>query len=167
MKIECQICHCDHPTSLCTHNRISSFTGAFRFLSNFAPSPVFYDGVLYTTVEHAYQAAKGNDAFYRKKIFETVRPGDAKRLGRAVKLRPDWEDVKTGIMLDLLRQKFANDFLRELLLSTGDAKLIEGNHWGDTFWGVCNGVGQNMLGRLLMQVREEIFLKNLLTKEFQ
>ena len=83
-------------------------------------------------------------------------PGEAKRWGRNITLRADWEHVKLPIMLNLVRQKFANDPLRAKLLGTGEHELIEGNHWNDTFWGVCRGVGSNRLGKILMQVRAEL-----------
>ena len=83
-------------------------------------------------------------------------PGQAKRLGRKCLLRKDWEEAKDHAMLSVLRAKFANPELKEKLIATGDVELVEGNHWNDTYWGVCNGIGKNMLGKLLMQVREEI-----------
>lgn len=81
--------------------------------------------------------------------------GQAKRRGYRVKLRDDWELVKLGIMEDLVRQKFNEKTLGDMLLATGDAELVEGNDWGDKFWGVCDGEGQNMLGKILMKVRSE------------
>ena len=81
---------------------------------------------------------------------------EAKRFGRQVKLRKDWDSVKVNVMEMLLRQKFARPALREQLLNTKDSMLIEGNNHGDTFWGVCKGTGENYLGRLLMKIRQEI-----------
>lgn len=135
---------------------INRFVDDFAFLSNFHPSTIVYEGLFYPTVEHAYQAMKTLDPIARETIRLANGPGTAKRLGRSVSLRPDWEDVKVGIMRDLVREKFANPFLRPLLLATEDAYLIEGNHWNDRFWGVCRGQGRNMLGQILMEVREEI-----------
>lgn len=137
---------------------IDSFSGGYRFLSNFYPVKVKYEGVEYSSTEHAFQAAKTVNPSDRKKIRESGRPSDAKRLGRKVQLRTGWEAMKYDVMLDLLRQKFAKSPLREQLLETGDATLIEGNDWGDQTWGVCNGKGKNMLGKLLMQVRSELRL---------
>jgi ribA/ribD-fused uncharacterized protein len=134
---------------------IDSFSGPWGFLSNFAPCEVLLDGVAYPSVEHAYQAAKTLKLEQREKfLLNGVTPAMAKRMGRGVKLRPDWEEVKVGIMRDLLMQKFRPTILRRKLLSTFQAELIEGNRWGDTFWGVCNGVGENWLGKLLMEVRQ-------------
>lgn len=136
-------------------SRIESFRNAHAFLSNFYPAPVSLDGVVYPTVEHAYQAAKTKDSFERQK-FLTGTPGQAKRLGRRVTRREDWFQVSISIMEDLVRQKFTNMAgLKHLLLETGDAELVEGNVWNDTFWGVCNGVGRNELGKILMKVRSE------------
>lgn len=89
-------------------------------------------------------------------IREAATPGQAKKLGQGVSLRPDWESVKVDLMRTFVRKKFENPFLRPLLLATGDAELVEGNTWNDTFWGVCRGRGQNWLGRILMEVRDEI-----------
>lgn len=134
---------------------VAEFQGQYRFLSNFWRVPVELDGEIYPSVEHAYQAAKTVVASEREAIRCTVKSGDAKRAGRKVTLRPDWEQVKDDVMLNLLRQKFAAGILRANLLAT-DGDLVEGNYWGDTYWGVCNGRGQNKLGRMLMQVREEL-----------
>jgi ribA/ribD-fused uncharacterized protein len=138
-------------------NPITSFTGKYRFLSNFYYAPVILDGEVYPTVEHAYQAAKRTDPEYRQLIRICDKPGDAKRLGRN-KQGPDWKTKSLDIMLNLLRQKFKNPDLKRYLLNTEDAELIEGNTWNDTFWGQCPvGVGENHLGKLLIQVREEKF----------
>lgn len=134
---------------------INSFRGDYRFLSNFEYSPVMFDNVQYPTIEHAYQAAKTDDFSERHVIHDAQTPRAARKLGQLVKIRPDWDNVKADVMLGLLRQKFAIPHLAQLLDETGDAELIEGNTWGDVFWGVCDGVGKNWLGRLLMQVREE------------
>ena len=135
---------------------INCFIAPHRFLSNFWPSRVSLDAITYPTVEHAYQAAKTVHPEERARIAVAGQPGTAKQLGRTVTIRRDWHEVKLPVMLGLLRQKFAREPLHGQLLATGDAPLIEGNGWGDTFWGVCCGVGENHLGRLLMQVRDEI-----------
>ena len=136
--------------------KIDSFSGPWGFLSNFAPCEVLLDdGVTYPSVEHAYQAAKTLDLGKRLNFVLTgITPSMAKQMGKKLKLRPDWEEVKVGIMRDLLMQKFNPSILRRKLLSTFQAELIEGNWWNDTFWGVCNGVGENWLGKLLMEVRQ-------------
>lgn len=134
---------------------ITSFSGVWRWLSNFFPAKVEFGGDTYPTVEHAYQAAKTYDDEARKKIRDTPMPGRAKAIGRTIEMRPDWEALKEEVMLSLLRQKFSDRDLSGLLVATGDTELIEGNYWGDTYWGVCRGEGKNRLGVLLMQVREE------------
>lgn len=136
---------------------IDSFQGTYRFLSNFWPASVEFEGMKYPSVEHAYQAAKTFDIILRDKIRHTPSPGATKRLAHTFELRPDWEDIKLMVMLDLLRQKFQHLALQELLLDTENQELVEGNTWGDTFWGVCGERGgYNHLGNLLMQVRKEI-----------
>lgn len=134
---------------------IGEFRGVFRFLSNFVPARVILDGVEYPSIEHAFQAAKTLIPDQRKR-FVGGTAAVAKRNGRALLLREDWESVKIGVMEALLRQKFAADPFRSMLLATGNAMLVEGNYWGDRFWGVCGGVGENHLGRLLMKIRAEM-----------
>lgn len=136
---------------------INSFTGKYRFLSNFWPARVTYEGIEYPTTEHAYQAAKTLDVLDRIIISHLTTPGQAKRAGKDIKLREDWEHVKVGIMRELLQQKFSRHTdLAHLLVDTGDEELVEGNTWGDVFWGVCRGKGQNVLGHLLMEVRKDL-----------
>lgn len=134
---------------------IDSFHGPYRWLSNFWIVPVIYEGHQYPSVEHAYVAAKTTDEAMRAEIRAIEKPGQVKRLGRQLALREDWEAIKLDVMEELLRSKFRQQHLRNLLLSTGSMELIEGNTWGDRFWGVCDGVGENHLGKLLMKLREE------------
>lgn len=137
---------------------IDSFKDSYRFLSNFYPCLVELDGEVYRSIEHAYVAAKSLDPVVRELIRMIDTPGQVKRLGRELVLRPDWDDVKLPIMTDLVTQKFTDVGLRKLLVETSPAELVEGNTWGDTFWGVCDGVGRNHLGRILMSVRERCLL---------
>lgn len=137
-------------------DKIEKFDGEYRWLSNFWPAEVILDGEKYISTEHAYQAAKTLDLDLRKEIQAAKYPGKAKKLGQKVILREDWEGVKLAVMEDLLRQKFQDPELRQALLDTGTAELIEGNHWNDCFWGICNNKGTNHLGRLLMKIRKEI-----------
>lgn len=136
--------------------RIDDFRGEYRWLSNFHRVDVEFGGVRYPSTEHAYQAAKTLDQLRRESIRVMPTCGMAKRAGQRLVLRADWEFIKRDVMLELLRQKYRTPELRSLLLQTEDAVLIEGNTWGDTYWGVCGGVGENWLGRLTMQVRDEI-----------
>jgi ribA/ribD-fused uncharacterized protein len=137
--------------------KIAEFHGDYRFLSNFFPSVVEFEGITYPTVEHAYQSAKTLDMNERKRIAKCESPSDAKREGRKLKLREDWETAKFAVMETCVRYKFAHHpELRDKLLATGDATLEEGNDWGDKIWGVVNGEGENRLGKILMKVRDEL-----------
>lgn len=136
-------------------SKIDSFRGEYHFLSNFYETPVCVYGIKYPNAEAAFQAQKcvlPEEA----EAFKTMSPQMAKRYGRTVQLKPNWEQIKDSIMLTVVRAKFKNPVLKDLLLNTGAAELIEGNRWGDTYWGVCNGKGKNRLGEILMTVRTEI-----------
>ena len=136
---------------------IIAFKGAYRFLSNFHPSPIQYNGLTYPTVEHAYQAAKVLDGVTRAQIRAAATAKDARRLGRAYAVRSDWDQIRVAVMEDLVRLKFTqNESLARQLLATDDARLEEGNWWGDTFWGTVDGFGENILGKILMRVRDEL-----------
>lgn len=139
---------------------ISEFNGQYKFLSNFSLDPVLYEERWYDTSEHAFQAAKAASNAEKLYVAMAQGPGHAKSRGRRVSLRPDWEEVKDQIMLDILRSKFSQDPLKQQLLATGEEELIEGNEHNDTYWGVYNGLGQNMLGKILMQVRFELRQKD-------
>lgn len=134
---------------------ITQFQGEYHWLSNFAPSAVTLDGVYYPTVENAYQAAKTEDPDLRL-VFRHGTPGMAKTAGKSLHLRDDWNKVKLKVMKGLVTQKFQLPYYREKLLATGTAHLEEGNNWKDPYWGVCNGVGTNHLGKILMKVRAEL-----------
>lgn len=138
---------------------IDRFRGEYWFLSNFYPCEIFYEGDVYPSVEHAYQAAKTEDSEERSKIRNARTPGEAKRLGKSVTLREDWEERKLAVMSFLVWQKFVkNPYLCALLLDTGFTTLVEGNSWGDTFWGKCRGEGKNWLGVILMLVRSSLMM---------
>lgn len=136
---------------------IDHFEGPYRFLSNFHPCGVRLDGIVYPSVEHAYQAAKTNDATERERIRRAPRAGDAKAFGNKLVKVDDWEVRRQATMRMLLRQKFAyGSKLASQLLDTGVDELVEGNWWNDTFWGVCRGKGENRLGYLLMGIRSDL-----------
>ena len=133
---------------------IAKFEGQYFFLSNFFECPVTYKGITFTNTEAAFHSQKDVN---RAIEFAHLDPSSAKKLGRKVTLRSDWEQVKDDIMYEVLVAKFTqNAALKILLLRTGDQELIEGNWWNDTYWGVCRGVGKNTLGKLLMRLRQEI-----------
>lgn len=128
------------------------FRGHYNFLSNFFPVLIKYDSHHYPTVENAYQAAKSISSLERL-CFENCTPAQAKVRGQCVVLRPDWPKVKLKVMGELVYKKFQVPELKQRLLATGDMEIIEENTWNDTFWGICNGRGQNELGKILMAVR--------------
>lgn len=136
---------------------IIRFDGKNAFLSNF--TPCYIDGRL-TSVEIEYQAEKALLPKQAEAIRACATSALAKKAGRKCTMRPDWDRVKLDVMLGLLRKKFAVEPFRSMLLATGDAALIEGNHWGDKYWGavvIGGGMeGHNHLGRLLVQVRNEL-----------
>lgn len=134
--------------------KIERLAGYHRFLSNFWPCMVTYEGLTFSNVEAAYHAAKCANPADRAQ-FTTLSAPAAKERGSIVAIRDDWDAVKRDVMADLLRQKFSDPALRRLLVQTGGCEIVEGNSWNDHFWGVCNGVGENNLGKLLMQVRHE------------
>ncbi len=152
---------------------IDSFHGEHRFLSNFYLKTIPYLGYEYPSTEHAYQAAKTlpTDMVVISKPGEPIKeipwrdfmqfvntPGAAKKIGRdRIVLRPDWEVIKVGVMTDVVALKFdVGSREAQMLLDTGDAELVEGNTWGDVFWGVCRGTGENNLGKILMARRDAL-----------
>lgn len=146
---------------------INSFRGENYFLSNFYNAQVLFEGAFYNNNEAAFQAAKMKNPADRKNVmfdcdgmrlaFTQMPAKYAKRHGRRVTLRDDWENIKYDVMLAIVRDKFTRHTeLKAKLLATGNEPLEEGNTWGDRTWGTVNGVGQNLLGKILMQVRDEL-----------
>lgn len=143
---------------------INTFDGSFSFLSNFYESPIYCPAANYMapTVEHYFQAMKANNKPDMLVVLRAPTPGKAKRLGRQIKLREDWEAIKIDVMRQALKLKFANPVLKQKLKETGSNHLEEGNTWHDNFWGNCHCdrckdiKGANHLGRLLMQLRDEM-----------
>lgn len=133
---------------------IKGFRGQYGFLSNFYPCNIEYQGLIYHSLENAFQAAKTTNHLLRQQFLQSS--SEAKRLGRAITIRKDWDEVKLGIMTTLVRYKFEKDPLKRILLATGDCYIEETNTWKDTYWGVCNGVGENHLGIILMNIREDL-----------
>ncbi len=135
---------------------INNFRGKYYFLSNFYSSNVEYEGLTYLNNESAFQSAKLKEVKDREE-FCSLDASTAKRKGRHVKLREDWEEVKYNIMHDIVYAKFSQNLdLKKKLLATEGEYLEEGNSWGDKIWGTVNGIGENNLGKILMQVREEL-----------
>lgn len=158
---------------------IDKFEGRYHFLSNFYLCKVEHQGIVYPSVEHFYVAMKSNDEqlvdgkYYttgdlREFVSTIPTATEVKRFGRKLKLRKDWDTKKIEVMNFGVREKFKNELLKKLLLETGSEELIEGNWWNDKFWGVCDGKGENHLGKILMEVRRELKgdgLENILFKK--
>lgn len=150
---------------------IDRFRGGYRFLSNFYECLVVFEGVEYPSSEHAYQASKVLRVENRRPFMTALEQvrwdgfkpvhvltcAEARRAGQELLLRPDWDAVRIEVMLTILRDKFTrHEKLKKQLLATARLPLTEGNKHGDKFWGVCDGVGENNLGKCLMQVRTEL-----------
>lgn len=136
---------------------ITTFRENYYFLSNMFPCTIVFENQTYKSAESAFQAAKCIDK--KDRIPFTEKNGyEAKKLGRKVPLRPDWEAIKTDVMYNILKIKFSNPDLKEKLLQTKNKILIEENTWNDTFWGVNKNTktGENNLGKILMKIREEL-----------
>lgn len=139
---------------------INSFRGYHAWLSNMYECKVEFMGHKFKSVENAYMYAKNpNDLEWLNKCL-TMSPGDVKKASKMIKLRDDWENVKLAIMYNLLKQKFAQEPFRTNLIETRNENIVEGNRWNDTFWGVdiksSPNIGENWLGRLIMDVRTKI-----------
>ena len=135
---------------------IDRFIDEFQFLSNFYTSTIKVNGKTYMSVEHAHQAHKTLEPGMHETVRTAKTAALAKRLGQAVPVRPDWESVKVDLMREFVRKKFESPFLAALLLATNDAELINVNFWNDTHFGICRGKGSNLLGKILMEVRDEL-----------
>lgn len=136
---------------------IDSFKGENGWLSNMWPAMVMFEGEIYSSAEHAYQASKTLDPEFRKEIRRAADGYKAKKIGRFVNVRTDMKEKRLELMYRIVFDKFARNLdLMNKLLATGEQELVEGNNWNDTFWGRCSGVGENHLGKILMKVREEL-----------
>lgn len=134
---------------------INRFKGTYAFLSNFYNAPVEYNGIKYQNSEAAFQACKC-ESDEERLLFSNLDGPSAKRLGKHVKLISDWDIIKTQKMYEVCKAKFEqNPDLLKKLLNTKGFTVVEGNTWNDTFWGVCNGQGKNILGNILMRIRDE------------
>lgn len=148
------------PNRLAPAGDILEFFGDYRFLSNFHEADVDMDGLVYPTVEHAYQAAKSKDPAERLRIRNMWLPGIAKKAGQKIDVEASWWNRRLPLMHGLVQRKFDRHAdMRALLDATGTRRIVEGNWWGDTYWGVCRGQGQNWLGRILMAVRAGVPLE--------
>lgn len=133
------------------------FRKEFAFLSNFYSSDITYNGEPFPTAEHAYQASKAVSKNDFQLIQSATSPAQAKKLARSISVRPNWNAIKRRVMREILEEKFAIPHLREKLLQVQEP-IIEHNKHGDTYWGVCGGVGENHLGKILTRIRNEIIV---------
>lgn len=145
---------------------IDSFTGSNRFLSNFFAHRIEFGDIWYPTNEHAFHAQKTHDQDLRREIARAKIPLDAKRMGRRLTLRDDWNEVSFRVMFLLNQAKFRDGVLRMALMTTGESLLVEGNIWHDNLWGdcrcgrpQCDVDGRNQLGQILMEIRSDLFLE--------
>lgn len=138
---------------------IKEFRGEYKWLSNFAPCDIYFDGRWFASAEHAYMSAKSTDVAWKEFCADPDnRPGEVKRKSRTIVLREDWELVKLAVMREVLELKFAQEPYRTYLVNTGSMVIQEGNRWGDTFWGVDlkTNTGENNLGKLIMAIRAQL-----------
>ena len=137
------------------------FKDEYRWLSNFAPVEIEYEGRTFPSLEHAYQAAKSTDSTWKDYCASGVSSGNVKRKSKNIIYQPDWEEVKVEVMSTLVTKKFSVEPYKSQLIETGDLEIVEGNTWGDTFWGVDvrTGEGMNVLGKMIMEIRDELKAK--------
>ena len=136
--------------------QVKGFFNEYRFLSNYELGNVLYEGIIYPSSENAYQAAKSIDPKIGER-FINVGTNDAKKMAKSITVREDWDEIKYDVMYNIVLDKFTrNSELGDKLIETSDKYLEETNHWKDTTWGVCDGVGKNWLGKILMDVRNTI-----------
>lgn len=141
---------------------ITSFRGPYAFLSNFYDAEIYYHNLRFSNNEAAFQAQKTTCPRERRRFCSPYlsNPSDAKRLGRTISLRYDWEAVKLQYMYEICMSKFMqHPVLAAKLIATGNAILMEENTWGDRYWGVVNGSGRNLLGQILMDIRTKLRLE--------
>lgn len=138
--------------------QIRGFFDEFRFLSNFHVTPVHFNGFDYMSSEHAYMAAKARTQADHDYVHSAKSPAEAKRRGREIQLIDDWDIMKVEIMYMINLNKYSNPVMKQLLATTEERYLEETNWWGDKIWGICDGVGQNYLGRVIMEIRTELGL---------
>jgi ribA/ribD-fused uncharacterized protein len=131
---------------------IGKFRGDYRWLSNF----YIHDEENQLAVEHHYLAAKTTNVHDYRAIITAGSPANAKKISKTLPVRYDWDEVKLTVMEHLIREKFGMSlWLERKLRETEGALIVEGNTWGDKFWGVCDGEGENHLGKIIMRVRDE------------
>lgn len=146
---------CQIQRKIAMQNKITSFTGKYEFLSNSYNSSFMFDGLPYFNAEAAFQAQKTTDQVIRLR-FTDMMAYEAKRKGKSIQIRPGWKNIMDDVMYRVCKAKFTESELADKLRSTNGCELVYGNDCNDYYWGCCNGVGRNKLGRILMRIREEI-----------
>lgn len=136
-------------------------TDEHRWLSNMWYVDIPLKGVVYASVEHAYQSEKSKDPAWKKFCADrNTKPSETKTKAKEIVIREDWENVKLLVMYYCLQHKFRQEPFKSKLLATGNVNIQEGNYWEDTFWGVDlkknPNLGENHLGRLIMKIRDEL-----------
>jgi len=140
-------------------NNVKGFFGEYRWLSNYHSCGILHKGLGFNSTEAAYQASKTNNIEVAK-TYQNMTAAESKNASKLLTPPKNWHDVKFNVMAQLTFQKYLiHPELKQLLLDTGDKYLEETNHWNDTYWGVCNGIGENQLGKILMATRA--YLKHL------
>lgn len=146
---------------------VLEFKSEFKRFSNFYPVTIHYNRRTFPTVEHAFVSEKSFDPSFKNRIanLKATQAGYAKKLGRQIQLRDDWDEIKNQVMFELVLTKFNKPEFQSFLLLTGEGKIVEGNYWHDNYWGDCyckkcqSVMGLNYLGRILMKIRENILCK--------
>lgn len=131
------------------------FRNEYDFLSNFYNCKITYEGITYKNAEAAFQAQKENRKTDRI-VYSFVDGRTAKKWGRKAKLREDWNKVKDNIMYEIVKNKFLQNEELKIKLKNIKEEIVEENYWNDKYWGVCNGIGENKLGKILEKVKKEI-----------
>jgi ribA/ribD-fused uncharacterized protein len=138
---------------------IRQFEKQYSWLSNFTPCAIVLDGLTFSSVEHAYMSAKSEDMEWKLTCTDaSIKPSKIKKMSRTIALPENWNSKRIEVMRECLNQKFRQEPFKTLLLETGDLYIQEGNYWGDKFWGVdmVSREGENHLGKLIMEIREEL-----------
>ena len=138
---------------------IKEFRDEYRWLSNFTPVKIILEGIEYPSVEHAYMSAKSDSMEWKSKCADKqMTAAKIKRDSQSITLRGDWEECKVEVMKECINQKFNQNPFKKWLIDTNLELIQEGNTWNDTFWGVDikTGEGQNILGKLIMDKRDEL-----------
>lgn len=144
---------------------IKEFQGEYRWLSNFTPCKIIINDVVYPSVEHAYMSCKSDDIKWKNLCADSSnKPGLIKKLSKDIDLVENWDNIKLEVMTSCLIQKYNQQPYKNLLISTGNQTIVEGNKWNDKYWGVClkTGIGENNLGKIIMSIRKTLIEKTLL-----